>query len=162
LKRVLVAYGSKMGGTAGIAAKVAEILSERGCEVTLRPAGQAKIAEGYDAAVIGSALYANRWRKEAVSLLKRLRRAGGIPVWLFHSGPLGDERADDPQPVPKTVASLADALGAEDVVTFPGRLPVDATGFIAKAMVRNGKGGDWRDFEQIGAWAAMIADSLER
>jgi len=161
VKHVLVAYGSKRGGTTGIAVKVAETLSERGYEVTLQPAGKVEIKKGYDAAVIGSALYANRWQGEAVRLLKRLRRAGGIPIWLFHSGPLGDERADEPQPVPKTVALLVEQLGAEDVVTFPGRLPMDAGGFIAKAMVRNGKGGDWRDFDQIGAWASMIADRLE-
>jgi len=161
MKRVLVAYGSKRGGTAGIASKIAETLGERGFDVTLQPAGKVKVKKGYDAAVVGSALYAGRWRGEAVSLLKRLRRASGIPVWLFHSGPLGDGRADEPQPVPGKVASLADQLGAPDVVTFPGRLPMDAKGFIAKAMVRNGKGGDWRDFEQIEAWASMIADTLE-
>ena len=160
MKRVLVAYGSKMGGTAGIAQKIAETLTERGFDVTLQPAGKAKPRQGFDAAVVGSALYAFRWRGEAVRLLRRLQRAGASHVWLFHSGPLGEE-ADEPQKLPGNVARLAEALGAEDVVTFPGRIPEDAKGFITKAMVRKGYGGDWRDFDQIEAWGNAIADSLE-
>jgi menaquinone-dependent protoporphyrinogen oxidase len=160
LKRVLVGYGSKMGGTTGIAEKIAETLSERGLDVTLVPAGKAKAKQGFDAAGVGSALYAFRWQGEAVRLLRRLQRAGVPRVWLFHSGPLGDE-ADEPQKVPGPVARLVEALRAEDVVTFGGRLTEDAEGSIAKAMVRNGKGGDWRDFEQIGAWASNIAHALE-
>ena len=43
---------------------------------------------------------------------------------------------------------------------FGGRLPVEGGGFMASAMARDGKAGDWRDFEEIAAWAGQIADSL--
>ena len=118
MKRVLVAYGSKMGGTTGIAEKIAETLSERGLDVTLQPAGEAKAKQGYDAAVVGSGLYAGRWVKHAVRLLKHLRRAGVSRVWLFHSGPLGDDMADEPQKAPGSVARLIEELG-DDLPELP-------------------------------------------
>jgi menaquinone-dependent protoporphyrinogen oxidase len=159
--KVLVAYGTKMGGTAGIAEKVAESLRARGHEVTLAPAAKVPRKAQFDAAVVGSGLYAGRWRRGAVRLLRRLAGAGRkMPVWLFHSGPLGDDQADQPMPLPKRVQILADRLGAHDVVTFGGRLPGDARGFIARAMLRNGRGGDWRQLEQAAAWGNALADEL--
>ena len=123
MAKVLVAYGSKMGGTAGIAERVAETLKGRGHQVTLAPAGKVPGKMSWDAAVVGSGLYAGRWRREAVRLLRRLAGPGEKPgrVWLFHSGPLGDEHADDPEPLPGKVRALAERLGAADVVTFGGR-----------------------------------------
>ena len=60
----------------------------RDCDVTLRDAADVT-AFDFDAAVIGSAIYAMRWRGEVVRLLKRLaRKDTRVPVWLFHSGPL--------------------------------------------------------------------------
>jgi menaquinone-dependent protoporphyrinogen oxidase len=161
MAKILVAYGSKMGGTAGIAEAVAGSLRERGHQVTLLPAGEVPRKAVWAAAVVGSALYAGRWRSQAVRLLKRLARTGPTPkVWLFHSGPLGDEHADDPQPLPKKVQALAERLGAPDVVTFGGRLAEEGAGSIARAMIRNGKGGDWRQMDQAAAWGNAIADEL--
>jgi menaquinone-dependent protoporphyrinogen oxidase len=161
MAKVLVAYGSKMGGTAGIAERVAETLRARGHEVTLAPAGEVPRKATFDAAVVGSGIYAGRWRGEAIRLLKRLAGAGdSMPVWLFHSGPLGDDHGDDPQAVPQSVQALAERMGAREVVTFGGRLPEDAEGFIAKAMARNGQAGDWRRLDQVTAWAKTIADEL--
>jgi menaquinone-dependent protoporphyrinogen oxidase len=163
MARVLVAYGSKMGGTAGIADRVADTLRGRGHQVTLAPAGEVPRGTAWDAAVVGSGLYAGRWRGEAVRLLKRLARSGEKPerVWLFHSGPLGDEHADDPAALPKKVLRLAEKLSAEDVVTFGGRFrEEDASGFIARAMAKGGVLGDWRRLDHAEAWANAIAGSL--
>jgi len=156
-----VAYGTKMGGTAGIAEQVAEALRVRGHDITLTPAGRTPRRASFDAAVVGSALYGGRWRSAAVRLLRRLARSEPRPrVWLFHSGPLGDDQADTPMPLPKKVRGPAARLGARDVVTFGGRLPGEASGFIAKAMLRQGRGGDWRQLDQAAAWGNAIADEL--
>ena len=161
MARVLVAYGSKMEGTAEIAGRVAEGLRARGHEVVLTPAGKVPRSASYDAVVVGSGLYAGRWRREAVRLVKRLARGETKPrVWLFHSGPLGDEHADEPQALPRKVQAPAARLGAPDVVTFGGRLDPDAAGAIGKAMARNGMAGDWRQLEQAEAWGRAIADEL--
>jgi menaquinone-dependent protoporphyrinogen oxidase len=159
MARALVAYGTKMGGTAGIAETIAEVLADRGHEVVVSP--PARLEGRFDAAVVGSALYAGRWRSGPVGALRRLARQSPPPrTWLFHSGPLAED-AEEPQALPKKVARLADLLGAADVVTFGGRLDEEhAAGWIAKAMLRNGKGGDWRDLEGVAAWAHTIAGEI--
>ncbi len=158
---VLVAYGSKMGGTKGIAKKVADTLAGEHFAVTLRSAGDMLHPEEFDAVILGSAIYATRWRREAVRLLGRLSRAGfDRPIWLFHSGPIADDGSQDPQEFPAKVEKLAVHLNVKDRVTFGGRLPKDATGFIARSMVKQGRSGDWRDFDQIEVWAKDIAREL--
>ena len=160
MARVLVAYGTKMGGTTAIAERIGEVLVNRGNDVTLVEASRARLADGYDAAVIGSGLYAGMWRSPAKRLVRTIaRKAPSTPLWLFHSGPLGDE-SDQPQPFPKWLLELEGGLEVRHKATFGGILGDNAKGFIAKSMVKNGRGGDFRDMEAIGAWAEKIADQL--
>ena len=119
--------------------------------------------EDFDAVVLGSAIYEMRWRREAIQLLKRLNRAGFTrPVWLFHSGPISDGEATDPQKFPSVVQKLAAGLDVKDRITFGGCLTDDAEGFIARSMVKQGRSGDWRDFDQVELWAKGIAADLGR
>ena len=73
---VLVAYGSKHGATAEIAAHIADVLRHYGVAVDLRPAGTAGAPESYRAVVLGSAVYMRRWRHDARHLLRTLDEAG--------------------------------------------------------------------------------------
>lgn len=160
MNRILLAYASKRGGTAGIAHVIGRRLTDQGIRVDLIEAGRVRSLAGYDAMVLGSALYGGRWQRPAVRLLKRLAaEPPGIPVWLFHSGPLGDDD-QEPQRPPELVAKLAPAAGARPVVTFGGRLTEKPGGFIANAMARDGRAGDWRDEEEIRHWADEVARSL--
>lgn len=160
MARVLVAYGTKMGGTTAIAEKIGEVLANRGNEVTVVEASRARLTDGYDAAVVGSGLYAGMWRGPAKRLVKAIAsKTPSTPLWLFHSGPMGEE-ADQQQPFPKWLAELENGLEVRDKATFGGVLGDNAKGFIAKSMIKNGRGGDYRDMEAIGAWAEKIADRL--
>jgi menaquinone-dependent protoporphyrinogen oxidase len=47
-------------------------------------------------------------------------------------------------------------------MTFGGRLAEGAQGFIARQILKQGKGGDFRDREQIRTWARGIATELTR
>lgn len=157
--KVLVAHGSKMGGTKEIAYAVASKLSTMGCTVTIASAKDAQDPERYDAVVVGSSLYAGRWKGGCVRLIKHLAHENYTgPVWLFQSGPLGDH-ADDPQPVPKKVRHLAAQLDVRGVVTFGGRLEEDPPGMIAKAMAKE-QAGDWRNWHDIEVWSAKIGEAL--
>ena len=160
MNRVLVTYASKRGGTKGIASVIGRRLTDQGIRVDLIEVGRVRSLAGYDAVVLGSALYAGRWQRPAVKLLKRLAaKPPGIPVWLFHSGPLGDDD-QEPQRAPELVAKLAPAVGARPVRTFGGRLTDKPGGFIANAMARDGRAGDWRDTAEVQAWADEVARSL--
>ncbi len=160
---VLVAYASKMGGTAGIAATVAEELRARGAAVDVLPAVDVTSVEGYRTVVLGSALYMRRWRPDAVRFLRRHARAlRGRDVWLFQSGPCGPDAAHPDQPEPAAVARLRRALDAEPPITFGGVLdPATAQGFLARRMARGELAGDFRDDERIRGWAARVAVGAE-
>lgn len=165
MSRTLVAYAGRMGGTEGIARAIADEIRRAGIDVDLRPAAQVRSVAGYDAVVLGSAVYAGRWLRPARALLKHLvatrHLADPMRVWLFHSGPLGADRAADEVPAPSRVAAYAITLGADQPTTFGGRLePATAKGFLARRMAAGDMAGDYRDFDRITAWAAAIAAQL--
>ncbi len=163
---VLVAYGTKHGSTAGIAAVIAETLAEAGITADLRVAGEVRSVVGYDAVVLGSAVYMNRWRGDALDLLKRHERdLAGLPVWMFSSGPTGGTPEADEKvqgllatdaPPPGDAGKRAARLGVRGHATFGGRLGEEAGGLFERWMPR----GDWRDFDHVRAWAAGIAAAV--
>ena len=58
--RVLVAYGSTRGGTAGLAEMIAAEFRDAGLEATVEPARHVRGIDGFDAVVIAGALSASR------------------------------------------------------------------------------------------------------
>jgi menaquinone-dependent protoporphyrinogen oxidase len=160
-QRVLVAYGSKNGGTAGIAAIVGQTLRERGFEVDVRDAGEVRDVHAYGAVVLGGALYALRWHADAVRFARRHARAlAGQPVWVFSSGPL-DSSADEQDIPPVGGARRAmNLMAARQHRTFGGVLDEHAKGWLARRMVAAGNGGDFRSAKAIQQWAGEIADTL--
>lgn len=158
--RVLITWGSKRGGTEGIARTIGDVLRAEGDDVEVLPPKEAGRARGFDAAIVGGALYANRWHHEARGFVHRreqdLRR---VPVWFFSSGPL-DDSADREAIAPvQQVQVLMERIGAQGHTTFGGRLTPDAKGFPASAMARK-VAGDYRNTRQIRAWAEGIAHAL--
>lgn len=160
-KRVLVAYGSKNGSTAEIAGWVRDVLREERLDARVAPAGEVREVASYDAVVIGGGLYAGRWQRDASRLARRERDTlARRPVWLFSSGPLDATATErDIPPVPG-VRRIADAVHARGHTTFGGRLVEGARGFVARQIVKHGKGGDFRDRQQVREWAHAIATEL--
>jgi menaquinone-dependent protoporphyrinogen oxidase len=159
MTEVLVAFGSKMGGTAELGAAVAARLEERGIPVDLRAADEVRMVDHYTAFVVGSAIYTKRWRPEVIRLLGKIAvTAPDKALWLFHSGPLGDE-AGEPQKLPKKVSQLSRRLNIKGTMTFGGRMPEKPKGLMATVVARE-MAGDWRDFADVVAWTDRIADAL--
>ncbi len=159
--RVLVAVGSKHGATYGIAEAIGEALTEAGIETTVSAVGDAAPAGGFDALVIGSAVYAGHWTRDARSYVERNAAAlAARPVWLFSSGPVGDPPMPDEDPV--DVADLAATTGAVEHRVFAGKLDKDELGFGERAMVKAFRApeGDFRDWPEIREWANAIAEAL--
>jgi menaquinone-dependent protoporphyrinogen oxidase len=160
-RKVLVAYATKMGATAAIAAAIGSELRAAGCQVDVHEISAVNAVSEYDAVVLGSAIYAGRWRPEAVRFLRdHERQLRTRPVWLFHSGPIGASRNQD-QPVPHDVARLADQLHAPTVQTFAGELQADAiSGRLARQGEFDSLVGDSRDWPKIQSWSQEIAAAL--
>ena len=159
---VLVAYGTANGSTAQIAEAIAEVLRKDGLTAEALPAGAVASVAPYDVVVAGGALYAGRWHKDARRFVRRHRRAlAERPLWLFSSGPLDASAAERDIPPVLGVRRAADRLDAREHVTFGGCLQEGARGRVARMILSSGKGGDFRDFTAIEAWAARIAAELE-
>lgn len=158
--RVLVTYGSKRGGTGGLAEMLGAALTAQGFQVDVRPAAETAGVEGYDAVIVGGALYMFRWHRDARRFIQRNAEAlRSLPVWLFSSGPLDDSAATSELPPIAQVERLMTRIGARGHRTFGGRLLPEAKGFIASKMAR-AHSGDWRDPRLVSAWAAEIGEVL--
>lgn len=158
--RVLITWGSKLGGTEGIADMLAAALEHEGLKVDMRLPHEVKRIDAYDAVIVGGGLYANRWQRDARRFVSRhAAQLRLVPVWFFSSGPLDDSAATAPIPPTREVAVLMERVGAQGHATFGGRLAPDAQGFPARAMAKT-RAGDWRRPELIEAWGQEIARAL--
>jgi menaquinone-dependent protoporphyrinogen oxidase len=160
---ILVAYDSKHGSTALIAATIAAALREAGYEVAVSPAREVSDVHRYDAAIVGSAVYAGRWRGDALKLLRHNEPLlASMPVWLFSSGPLDGTTDLDALSMGKDVAAIAQRIGARGHAWFGGALASDASGFVERLMIHNGRTGDWRDLDRVRIWARVVAATLRQ
>jgi menaquinone-dependent protoporphyrinogen oxidase len=159
MTRVLVAYASKMGSTRGIAEAIGEELQGRGLRADVANVAEVTSVDSYDAVVLGSAVYAARWRPEAARFVHRHHdELSRLPVWLFESGWVGTR----PQTLTATPGGRkrAQRIGADVPVVFGGRLDPDlATGFVDWMLAKR-RSGDARDFDEIRAWAGQVADTV--
>ncbi|WNO70276.1 flavodoxin domain-containing protein [Streptomyces sp. AM8-1-1] len=158
---VLVAYAGKNGSTEEIAHWIADTLNDSGVAAVARPAAREDAPGQYDAVVLGGSLYAGRWHHDARRFARRhAKTLATRPLWLFSSGPLDASAADRNLPPVKGVARLAVRLDARGHTTFGGRLEEGAKGRIARMIIQQGRGGDFRDKQQIRDWAQNIAAEL--
>jgi len=158
---VLIATASKHGSTYDIADEIARVLSRRGFHVADKPIDEVGDVDGYDAVIVGSAVYAGRWLPEALAFVNRhAARLGTRPLWLFSSGPIGDP--PQPQGDPQGVAVMVESTRAKEHRLFAGLLDPDRLGLGEKVIVGmlRAPRGDFRDFPAVAAWAEQIADTL--
>ncbi|HEY3481651.1 MAG TPA: flavodoxin domain-containing protein [Streptomyces sp.] len=165
--KILVAVATRHGATREIAENVATAvgaaLTDAGVEplVEVRDAGLVHSVEGFDAVVLGSAVYMGHWlepaRKLAESFSDELRR---VPVWLFSSGPIGEQ--DKPAEEPVAVEDLVRRLGARGHRLFGGKIDRHSLHFPERAVVAALRvaDGDNRDWPSIRAWGRDIGSAL--
>ena len=166
--RVLVAYASKHGMTAEIAAKIGDTLRKSGLQVDVLPVIKVKDLALYKAVVLGSAVYIAMWRKEMVKFLHANEKLlSERPLWIFSSGPMGK---GDPAELlqgwrfPEALRSLIERIKPRDIAVFHGAIDLKRMNFLEKWTLKNVKAvtGDFRDWEAITRWAANIADALNK
>ncbi len=161
--RLLVTAASRHGSTAEIATELGKALRGAlpGVGVDVVPMTRVGSIVGYDAVVLGSAVYFGRWLDEARwqvgSRVEALRK---LPVWLFSSGPVGDLSVPATESV--DAVELAASIGAREHVVFPGALHRELLGTRERLAVglMHPSDGDCRDWPAVRAWADHIAGDL--
>ncbi len=161
--RILIAVASKHGGTRGIADEIGAELNNRGLETEVVPMSAQPDPAGYDAVIAGSAVYMGKWMDEAKRFVEHHRSAlAERKVWLFASGPIptGD---DKPAAESGDTAKYAAMVGAVGFRTFDGRLAPAELGLGERLVIKavHAPAGDFRDWDQIRAWAGEIAGQME-
>jgi menaquinone-dependent protoporphyrinogen oxidase len=184
--KVLVVYGSRHGGTKGIAERIGEVLALTGIDATVAPADDISGVDDADAFVVGSGVYMGSWLKEPLEFLRRHQSLLATrPLWMFSSGPLPGSTKEQPG-----VDPLESALGPEDGPGSGGRKkvaeimaathprehrvflgmfdPSDPPKAVSERLVRMMPRsdrllppGDFRDWFAIEAWAREIGRSLK-
>jgi len=136
-------------------------LRGRGLDVDVREPTDVASAQGYDAVVLGSAVYAGSWLKDARAFVEMHADAlSEKSVWLFSSGPL-DDTANQPIPDEK-IDRLTSATGSLGHHVFAGRLDYNELkrGERLLTKIVHAPDGDFRDWHDVTGWADQIADAL--
>ena len=160
---VLVAVASRHGSTRGIADAIAQELQALGVDADVRRVDEVPDLESYGAVLLGSAIYMGNWESAANRFVQRHQaKLQSMPVWLFSSGPVGDDdhpgRGDPPKVV--EIAQLSHARGHQ---MFAGKLDRHELNLGERLVVNviHAPDGDFRDWNAIRAWADEIGAALK-
>ena len=161
---VHIVVESRHGATREISGVLAQRLVTHGASVTVAaPDDCAEIAA--DAVVVGSGVYYGKWLKSARRFVEsHAEQLSSRPVWLFSSGPLGDDHVPDLDEVdagiePDVVAHLTELTNARAHHVFAGRLDRGELGPLEKLVATSvhAPEGDFRDWPEVEQWADEIA-----
>src|ERR1700694_192146 len=160
---VLVAVASRHGSTRGIADAIAQELQALVLDADVRRVDEVPDLESYGAVVLGSAIYMGNWESAANRFVRRHQaKLQSMPVWLFSSGPVGDD--DHPgQGDPPKVVEIAQLSHARGHQMFAGKLDRHELNLGERLVVNvvHAPDGDFRDWNAIRAWADEIGAALK-
>ncbi|MBI1278448.1 MAG: flavodoxin [Anaerolineaceae bacterium] len=165
--RILVAYASKHQSTAEIARAIGQTLEQfSNVSANVKEIDQLDYITGYDAVVLGSAVYEGNWRLSAANFLTlHAQELAQIPVWLFSSGPLGEGKTREIAQgweFPAGLRVIAAQIKPHDIAIFRGKLDIGELNMfeLAAAKKMDATPGDYREWEKIIQWAAQIGQAL--
>lgn len=168
-KKILVAYASGAGSTAGVAEAIGKTLAEHGAAVDVRLMTNVTDLSPYSAVVAGSAIHSSKWLPEAMSFMQKYRAelaqkpfasfvvcmAMAMENEMYRQG-VGEYL----KPVRELVQPVSEGFFAGAVILknlkpFPDRL-------ILRGICASGawKEGDFRDWEAVRTWSEKLSAQL--
>jgi menaquinone-dependent protoporphyrinogen oxidase len=160
--KVLVAVASRHHATRDIAEVIADELKSAGLDVDLHDAEAVPDIGGYEAVILGSAVYTGGWLAAARHLVDFQGPAlRNVPVWLFSSGPIGTDEPKLLGDAPE-IPYLMRATQAREHRMFPGRLDKRSLEIAERFVNRvvEAPEGDYRNLGEVIVWANSIASQL--
>lgn len=160
--KVLVAAASRYGATQEIAEAIGRVLTDHGLDVEVARAEGLDDVTRYDAVVLGSAVYMGNWLAPARRFVEEYgEELASRPTWLFSSGPLGSPLRPQENDAVHIDPIWAKTAAIEHRI-FGGKLDKRELSFSERAVMHAVRApeGDFRDWDDISAWAASIAETL--
>lgn len=159
MARVLVTYATKLGSTREISDVIGAEMFEAGHQVDVLSVNDVRDVAAYDAVILGSALYAAHWQRDANKFIQKfLERLRDKRLWAFSSGPLDARLASQDLPMTPHAQEITAGLRILGHRTFGGRLAADAP--VDPQVLSTHPIGDFRDWDRIRRWAREIAGAL--
>ncbi len=159
--RVLVAFSSRHGSTAGAARQIAAVLRAAGLSVDCRPKEDVADVTPYRAVVLGSGVFVASRASDGGGFLERHRASlAARDVWLFSTGPLGAHGGrSQSAPDEAAVVAVGEAIGARGVATFGSMgLPVGPDPVASLMPADRGEVRSWG----LGIAAGLVAPAGPR
>ena len=168
--KILVAYASRLGATAGVAEAIGKTIAESGAPVDVLPMQDVKDLAPYHAVVAGSAIRASKWLPEAMQFMQTHQAAlvqkpfAAFLVCMTLAMPGADKYREHVatwlEPVRSLVRPVSEGLFAgvldiDRVESFGDRLK-----FRLSVAFGVWSEGDHRDWNAIRAWAEGLRPLL--
>ncbi|MCE5251258.1 hypothetical protein LLG96_13660 [bacterium] len=166
--KILIAYASKYGSTAEVAAVIGEVLSQAGADVDIVPARKVRDIGPYGYVILGTPIFMGKPQRASIAFARKHRTAlGKIPVALFSLGlQMMDDTPENREKARQFLAPLLAIIGEPvSLGLFGARIDHSKFGFILRFIASRDKsgvmrGGDWRNWDNIREWAAGLTALL--
>ena len=162
--RILVAYASRKGSTAGIAHAIGKELISKGYAVDISEMKSVTSLVGFSAVVIGAPVYTGKVKGDVVAFAAAHKDAiSRLPVAGFVTGiaPVYPKTGEVKEFTDQLIVALAPSSPVS-VTVFAGTLDAGKMNFIERCLTSLMKvpTGDFRDWVAIAAWARNLPQKM--
>lgn len=166
MSKVLVAYATGSGCTAGVAERIGETLRRAGTDADVVPVDSQPDPAAYDAVVVGSGVRAGAWHPRANKWVARNAEAlKRRPVAFFTVGTAPTHNPDGFDELRGYTDKLVAKTGVPPLAigTFAGWFVLEKFSWMERVIMRIAKTpeGDHRDWAAIEEWTAEVAPKLQ-
>jgi menaquinone-dependent protoporphyrinogen oxidase len=184
--KVLIAYGTRYGATAGTSEEIGKILREKGFDVKIVNVREEKVKDvsEYDLIVVGSGMRMGKWVGEAEDFLKKFRKEleqKRLAIFVSTMKTVSEREGKRDDVVEMRKVALEDKVAQYNLhpITlgfFGGVLDFNKMGFFFRRTMgflkpQLQKDGfketqpdlyDLRDWDEIRSWVAELAEKAMR
>ncbi len=162
--RILVAYASRKGSTAGIAQAIGKELTIEGYTVDVSEMKLITSLAGYNAVVIGAPVYTGKVTGDVAAFVSTNKdELSRVPVAGFVTGiaPVFPKTGDVKGFTDQLVTALSPVRPVA-VTMFAGTLDAGKMNLVERSLTTLMKvpTGDFRDWDAIAAWAKTLAGKM--
>jgi len=157
--KVLVAYATRYGSTGEVAEKIGEVMKVKGAEVDVRDIKDKPDPAGYDAAVVGGAVYIMMLNGKTKGFVaKHKKTLKDMPVAYFVlSGTMKDDTPENREKIANKLIPMKKKAEPVDVGLFGGAFDPSK----GPKMMANEPATDDRDWDAIAVWAEGVYKKFE-